>query len=275
MTGVSTARTPGGQGGFPLAARSLTVGYDERGVLEGLDLEIPAGELTVVVGPNACGKSTLLRALSRLLRPASGSVLLSGEDIHSLATKEVARRLGLLPQTAVAPDGITVEELVARGRSPHQTILARWSHADEAAVEQAMAATDTVHVRRRYVDELSGGQRQRVWIAMALAQETELLLLDEPTTFLDVAHQVEVLELVDRLRAQGRTVVVVLHELNMAARYATHLVAMKDGRVLAQGAPADVLTETMVEEVFDLACRVLPDPDTGTPVVLPGRRRQT
>ncbi|GAA1670117.1 ABC transporter [Citricoccus zhacaiensis] len=252
-----------------LSAEGLTAGYDDRTVLSGLDLQIPDGELTVIVGPNACGKSTLLRSMARLLQPASGRIVLDGQDIRRWPTKEVARRVGLLPQSSVAPEGITVADLVARGRYPHQSLLSGWSTEDERAVNEAMTATDITSLAARHVDELSGGQRQRVWIAMVLAQQTPLILLDEPTTFLDIAHQLEVLDLVAALRSEGRTVVAVLHEINMAARYATHLIAMRSGAVVAQGPPADILTEGLVHEVFGVRARIIPDPDTGHPVVLP------
>lgn len=253
-----------------LAAAGLSLGYGERLVVDDLTVTIPPGKVTVVVGANACGKSTLLRGLARLLAPRSGAVLLDGADIASRPTKDVARVLGLLPQTPIAPDGITVADLVGRGRYPHQGWLRRWTPEDDAAVAEALELTGVLDLAGRSVDELSGGQRQRVWIAMTLAQRTPLLLLDEPTTFLDVAHQVDVLDLLaDLNRDLGRTVVMVLHDLNLAARYAHHLVAMKDGRIVAEGAPADVVTEVIVEEVFGLRCRVVPDPVTGTPLVVP------
>ncbi|MBD9697943.1 ABC transporter ATP-binding protein [Flavimobilis sp. GY10621] len=253
-----------------LAAAGLSLGYGERLVVDDLTVTIPPGKVTVVVGANACGKSTLLRGLARLLAPRSGAVLLDGADIASRPTKDVARVLGLLPQTPIAPDGITVADLVGRGRYPHQGWLRRWTPDDDAAVADALELTGALDLAGRSVDELSGGQRQRVWIAMTLAQRTPLLLLDEPTTFLDVAHQVDVLDLLaDLNRDLGRTVVMVLHDLNLAARYAHHLVAMKDGRIVAEGAPADVVTEAIVEEVFGLRCRVVPDPVTGTPLVVP------
>ncbi|KZM33654.1 ABC transporter ATP-binding protein [Oerskovia enterophila] len=255
-----------------LHGTALDVGYDDRRVLEGVDVAIPDGSFTVIVGPNACGKSTLLRALARLLRPTDGSATLDDRDVHAWHAREFARVVGLLPQTALAPDGITVADLVSRGRYPHQSLLSRWSRADERAVADAMAATGVTDLRDRALDELSGGQRQRVWIAMVLAQETQVLLLDEPTTYLDIAHQVELLDLVAELRAHGRTVVAVLHELNHAARYATHLIAMKGGRIVAEGAPEEIVTEELVEEVFGMPCRVIPDPDTGSPVVLPRSR---
>ncbi|MGW2601188.1 ABC transporter ATP-binding protein [Streptomyces klenkii] len=258
--------------GSRLAARDLTLAYEDRTVVDGLDLAVPDGEVTIVIGPNACGKSTLLRALGRLLKPARGTVLLDGEDLARIPTRTIAQSLGLLPQTPVAPEAITVADLVARGRQPHQRWWQQWSEADERAVADAMARTDTTALAERSVDELSGGQRQRVWIAMALAQETDLLLLDEPTTYLDISHQVEVLDLVRRLnRERGRTVVAVLHDLNQAARYADHLVAMKAGRIVAQGRPADIVTADLVREVFGLHAVVVPDPVTAGPLVIPGK----
>ncbi|MDH6464064.1 iron complex transport system ATP-binding protein [Micromonospora sp. A200] len=252
----------------------LTLAYERRIVAEGLSVSVPDGSFTVVIGPNACGKSTLLRALARTLRPRAGTVLLDGRDIHALPSRAVARTLGLLPQSSVAPDGITVADLVARGRYPHQGLLRQWSREDERVVAESMAATGVAELADRPVDELSGGQRQRVWIAMALAQQTPLLLLDEPTTWLDVAHQIEVLDLCARLHEeQGRTLVAVLHDLHHAARYATHLIAMRDGRVVAEGDPREVVTAELVQEVFGLPCRIVEDPETGTPLVVPATRR--
>ncbi|NKX93876.1 ABC transporter ATP-binding protein [Sanguibacter hominis ATCC BAA-789] len=264
-----------GPGHHTLAAERLTLGYGDRKVVRDLTVTVPTGRVTVVVGANACGKSTLLRGLARLLAPSDGAVLLDGKDITSLATRDVARVLGLLPQSPIAPEGITVADLVGRGRYPHQGWFRQWTPDDDAAVADALTQTGVLDLAGRSVDELSGGQRQRVWIAMALAQRTDLLLLDEPTTFLDVAHQVEVLDLLaDLNRDLGRTIVMVLHDLNLAARYADHLVAMKDGRIVAEGAPADVVTEETVAEVFGLASRVVPDPVSGTPMVVPiGRHR--
>jgi iron complex transport system ATP-binding protein len=254
-----------------LSTSALTLAYEDRTVVHDLDLAVPDGRVTVIVGPNACGKSTTLRALGRLLKPRSGSVLLDGEALTRLPTKKIAQQIGLLPQTPVAPEAITVADLVARGRQPHQHWWQQWSDADERAVTEAMERTDVAALADRSVDELSGGQRQRVWIAMALAQETELLLLDEPTTYLDIAHQVEVLDLVRQLNHdKDRTVVLVLHDLNQAARYADHLVAMKSGRIVAEGPPAEVVTADLVREVFGLDCVVVPDPVTGSPLIVPG-----
>ncbi|TNM34354.1 ABC transporter ATP-binding protein [Streptomyces sedi] len=253
-----------------LSTERLVLAYDGREVVRELSFEVPPGRFTAVVGPNACGKSTLLRGMARLLAPASGAVLLDGRAIHELSTREVAARLGMLPQSPLAPEGITVTDLVSRGRYPHQGWFRRWTAEDETAVAEALVATDVAELAARPVDELSGGQRQRVWIAMALAQHTDLLLLDEPTTYLDLPHQVEVLDLLTDLnRAEGTTVVTVLHDLNLACRYADHLVAMRDGRIVAQGAPAEVLTEDVVAEVFGMGCLLLTDPLSGTPMVVP------
>ncbi len=253
-----------------LRADGVQLAYDELTVVQELSLAIPDGKITVIVGPNACGKSTLLRALARLLRPAAGSVILDGEQIHRLPTKEVAKRLGLLPQTPIAPEGILVVDLVSRGRTPHQKLFQQWSEADERAVRSALEATSSMDLAERPVDELSGGQRQRVWIAMTLAQETDLLLLDEPTTFLDIAHQIDVLDLVERLNHhEGRTVVLVLHDLNLACRYADYIVAMHDGAIVAAGEPASVITADNVRDVFGLDCIVIDDPVSGTPLVVP------
>ncbi|WP_030485354.1 ABC transporter ATP-binding protein [Nocardioides aequoreus] len=253
-----------------LDVQSVTLGYGDRTVVEDLDLAVPPGRITAIVGANACGKSTLLRAMSRLLAPGAGQVLLDGKDLRRTPTKEVARKLGLLPQSPIAPEGIVVADLVSRGRHPHQRLVARWTPEDDAAVAEALAATDTTELADRPVDELSGGQRQRVWIAMALAQQTDLLLLDEPTTFLDVNHQVEVLDLLTDLnRLRGTTIVMVLHDLNLAARYADHLVAVRQGRLHSSGEPGQVLTAACVEQVFGMRSQVIPDPVSGKPMVLP------
>ncbi|MGW2720589.1 ABC transporter ATP-binding protein [Streptomyces sp. NPDC001492] len=257
-----------------LAAENATLAYDQRVIAEQLSVEIPDHSFTVIVGPNACGKSTLLRALSRMLKPSQGRVLLDGQVIQSMPAKKVARTLGLLPQSSIAPDGITVADLVGRGRYPHQGILRQWSAEDERVVQESMARTGVAGLADRHVDELSGGQRQRVWIAMALAQQTPLLLLDEPTTYLDIQHQIDVLDLCAELHEeQGRTLVAVLHDLNHAARYATHLIALRDGQVVAEGAPGDIVTAELVEEVFGLRCQVVDDPETGTPLVVPAARK--
>ena len=256
-----------------LAAEGVRLAYGDKVVVDDLDLQLTEGSFTAIVGPNGCGKSTLLRALGRLLRPTSGSVLLDGRAITSTPTREVAKVLGMLPQTPLAPEGLTVADLVARGRHPHQSWLRQWSGDDETVVTEALRWTDLTELADTPVDALSGGQRQRAWISMALAQGTDLLLLDEPTTYLDLAHQVDVLELVGRLHTErGRTVVVVLHDLNLAARYAQRLVAMKDGVLVAAGTPAEVLTEQLLADVFELEARVVPDPVTGTPMVVPVRR---
>jgi iron complex transport system ATP-binding protein len=252
-----------------LAGEHLRLAYDDLVVVEDLSIALPTEQITVIVGANACGKSTLLRALARLLAPRAGVVLLDGQEIRSLSTRVVAQRLGILPQQPIAPDGIVVADLVARGRHPHQRWFRQWSREDEAAVAHALAVTATADLADRLVDELSGGQRQRVWIAMALAQDTDLLLLDEPTTFLDLAHQVEVLDLLDSLNQAGRTVVCVLHDLNLACRYAHHLIAMKDGAVVAEGPPRAIVTSDLVDEVFGLEACVIPDPVAGTPLVIP------
>ncbi|QYC40376.1 putative siderophore transport system ATP-binding protein YusV [Nonomuraea coxensis DSM 45129] len=257
-----------------LSGAGLTLAYDQRVVATDLSVAIPDESFTVIIGPNACGKSTLLRALARMLKPKAGAVHLDGSVITSLPSKEVARRLGLLPQTSIVPDGITVADLVARGRYPHQKLMRQWSKADETAVTEAMRATDVAGLADRIVDELSGGQRQRVWLAMALAQETPILLLDEPTTFLDISHQIEVLDLCADLHEEGRTMVAVLHDLNQACRYATHLIVMRAGRIVARGDPREIVTPELVHEVFELRCEIIVDPQSGTPLIVPEARRR-
>ena len=261
-------------GSSRLRVENATIGYDRRVISRQLSVVIPDKSFTVIVGPNACGKSTLLRAMSRLLAPMAGQVVLDGRSINSYKAKEVARRIGLLPQSSIAPDGITVADLVARGRYPHQSFLRQWTDGDEQAVVSAMAATGVSELAHRLVDELSGGQRQRVWVAMVLAQQTPVLLLDEPTTFLDIAYQIELMELFTDLNQAGHTLVAVLHDLNHAARYATHLIAMRGGVIVAEGAPREIVTAELVEEVFGLRCMIVPDPVTGAPYVAPlGRSR--
>lgn len=253
-----------------LSAEAITLSYGDRTVVRELSTLIPTGKITVIVGANACGKSTLLRGLARLLTPNSGAVLLDGEPLHGLASKEVAKVLGLLPQSPTAPEGITVADLVGRGRYPHQGWFRRWTARDDEVVADALAATDTTELAARPVDELSGGQRQRVWVAMALAQDTDILLLDEPTTFLDLSHQIDVLDLLADLNTtRGSTIVIVLHDLNFAARYADYLIAMKHGQIVASGSPSEVVTEATVREVFDLDSRIISDPISGTPLVVP------
>lgn len=269
--------TAEGDGPQRLHARDLRLAYGERVVVDGLDLDVVDGTITSVIGPNGCGKSTLLRALGRLLPPKRGQVLLDGKQIHKMSTKQVARVLGLLPQSPVAPEGLTVADLVARGRHPHQSWYRQWSSGDEHSVAEALEMTGIGDLAERAIDELSGGQRQRAWLSMALAQGTDLLLLDEPTTYLDLSHQVDVLDLIGNLHDRsGRTVVMVLHDLNLAARYADRLVAMKDGAIVAGGTPKDVLTEELLADVFDLNARVIEDPVVGTPLVVPiGGRTST
>ncbi len=253
-----------------LQARDVRLGYGDREIVSGLDVSVPPGRITVIVGPNACGKSTLLRAMARLLPPTGGSVLLDGRSIQEMPTKEVAAVLGILPQSPSAPEGITVSDLVGRGRYPHQGWFRRWTAEDDEAVARALLSTDVLELADRPVDELSGGQRQRVWIAMALSQRTDILLLDEPTTFLDVSHQLDVLDLLTDLnRERGVTMVAVLHDLNLACRYADHMIAMKGGRILAEGRPRDIVTEELVGEAFGMRCTVLDDPASATPMVVP------
>jgi iron complex transport system ATP-binding protein len=252
-----------------LQAQSLSLAYDDALIINELNLELPKGKITALVGPNGCGKSTLLKGLARLLKPKNGSVLLEGKAIHQLQTRDLAKILGILPQGPQAPEGLTVRELVAQGRYPHQSWLKQWSTDDEAAVEHALELTHMTALADRPVDALSGGQRQRAWIAMTLAQETSLLLLDEPTTFLDLAHQLEVLELLKKLNHQGRTVVMVLHDINQATRYAHHLVALKTGGVVAQGKPTEMLSSALLREVFGIEADVLIDPRLGVPLCVP------
>jgi ABC-type cobalamin/Fe3+-siderophores transport system ATPase subunit len=258
-----------------LSAKDITARYDQRVIFQNLSIAIPDQSFTVIIGPNACGKSTLLRTLSNLLKPAAGHVLLDGKMINAYKSKEAAKKLGLLPQSSTAPDGMTVANLVAHGRYPYQNLIQQWTAEDEHAVMTAMELTKTTELDNRFVDELSGGQRQRVWIAMVLAQQTPLLLLDEPTTYLDISHQIDLLELFTDLNERGNTLVAVLHDLNHAARYATHLIAMKAGKVIAQGKPSEIVTAELVEEVFGLKARIIEDPETHTPLVVPLARERS
>lgn len=257
--------------------QNLSLTYDGKTIIvHQLDLNIQGGTITALVGPNGCGKSTLLRGISRLLKPKTGVVHLDGRDVHALRAKELARQLGILPQSPVAPEGLTVHELVAQGRYPHQSWLQQWSREDERIVEQALTTTNLTMFADRPVDTLSGGQRQRAWIAMALAQQTDVLLLDEPTTYLDMAYQVDVLDLLDDLNAQGRTIIMVLHDLNQAARYADHIVALRGGQIVVQGTPNEVMTPSTIHQVFGLHTQIIADPVAGTPMCIPiGRRGRT
>jgi len=255
---------------------NLSLSYDKDTIIvHELNLRIRQGAITALVGPNGCGKSTLLRGLSRLLKPVSGGVYLDGGDIHTMNAKDLARQLGILPQSPIAPDGLTVHELVAQGRYPHQSWFRQWSREDERIVQEALDITNLTLFADRPVDTLSGGQRQRAWIAMALAQQTDVLLRDEPTTYLDLAYQMDVLDLLDDLNAAGRTIVMVLHDLNQAARYADTMIALRGGQIVAQGTPVQVMTPDTISQVFGLKAQVVPDPITGTPLCVPvGRRSQ-
>lgn len=268
-TGTKTGTESAVDDASRLAARGVTVGYGGRMVIDDLHVTIPPGVITTIIGSNGCGKSTLLRTLSRLLKPTKGSVVLDGDDIARLRTRDVAKKLGLLPQAPVAPEGLTVADLVARGRHPHQSWLRQWSSDDAAVVERALAMTGVSDLADRPVDALSGGQRQRVWISMTLAQGTDLLLLDEPTTYLDLAHAIDVLDLVDDLHESGCTVVMVLHDLNLATRYSDNLVVMRDGAILAQGHPRDVVTAELLYEAFGLRAKVIDDPVGDRPLIVP------
>lgn len=260
---------------YAITASGLRVGYGGREVVSDVDLALRAGSVTAIIGPNGSGKSTLLRTLSRLLTPDEGSVAVAGRPLSGMRTRDIAKSMAFLPQAPIAPEGMTVGELVARGRHPHQSLLRQWSTRDAAEVEAALELTGLADLADRDVQTLSGGQRQRAWIAMSLAQDTGILLLDEPTTYLDIAHSVEVLDLVDHLCVDlGRTVVMVIHDLNLAIRYADDLVVLHEGRIAAQGAPERVVTERLLETVFGLSARVVADPVSGRPLVVPvGRRR--
>lgn len=253
---------------------NLSLSYDgNTTIINELNLDIQMGTVTALVGANGCGKSTLLRGISRLLKPAKGAVYLDGQQVHSMKARDLAKQLGILPQSPTAPEGLTVHELVAQGRYPHQNWFQQWSREDERIVNEALATTDLEAFADRPVDTLSGGQRQRAWIAMALAQQTDILLLDEPTTYLDMAYQVDVLELLAELNDKGRTIILVLHDLNQAARYADTIVALRNGSILAQGTPKEVMTSEQIHAVFDLETHVITDPITGTPMCIPLRRK--
>ncbi|MGA9872992.1 MAG: ABC transporter ATP-binding protein [Rhodococcus sp. (in: high G+C Gram-positive bacteria)] len=253
-----------------LVAHNLTLGYGDRTIIENLDLQVHTGVITTVIGPNGCGKSTLLRSLGRLLKPKHGKVVLDGKAISGMRTKDVARVLGMLPQAPTAPEGLTVGDLVSRGRHPHQSWIRQWSSDDESEVANALELTGVGDLADRPVDELSGGQRQRAWISMALAQGTDILLLDEPTTYLDLAHSMEVLDLVDRLHEElGRTVVMVLHDLNLAVRYSDQLIVMSQGKIVGSGRPQDIISEELLLDVFGLEARVIDDPVSDRPLIVP------
>ncbi|UXH43615.1 ABC transporter ATP-binding protein [Rossellomorea vietnamensis] len=253
-----------------LQTKDLTLSYGERTIIDELNIDIPQGEISVFIGGNGCGKSTLLRSIARLLKPKHGSVLLDGEAISRLSTKEVARKMAILPQSPTAPEGLTVLQLVKQGRYPHQTWLKQWSQKDEEIVQDALKATKMEELQHRKVDELSGGQRQRAWIALTLAQDTDIILLDEPTTYLDMTHQIEILDLLFELNEkEQRTIVMVLHDLNLACRYAHNIVAIRDKQIYAQGKPEEVISCELVKNVFDMDCQVSRDPLFGTPLCIP------
>lgn len=253
-----------------LHTEALELAYDSNVIIQHMNVSIPSGKITALIGPNGCGKSTLLRGLARLLQPRKGAAYIDGKAIHQMPTRELAKQLGILPQSPIAPEGLTVMELVAQGRYPHQSWFQQWSEQDEQAVEKALEITGMSEFRTRPVDALSGGQRQRAWIAMTLAQETPVILLDEPTTYLDLAHQVEVLQLLEQLnKEQGRTVVMVVHDLNHATRHAQHVIAMKAGKIVAAGVPNEVVTSELLQEVFGIDADIVPDPRTGVPLCIP------
>ncbi|NOU99846.1 ABC transporter ATP-binding protein [Paenibacillus planticolens] len=253
-----------------IEAQHLTLTYGDTSIYEDLDIAIPKGKITVFIGSNGCGKSTLLRSLARLLKPTNGSILLDGQEIAKLPTKEIAKRLSILPQGPVAPEGLTVLQLVKQGRYPYQSWLQQWSAEDEEMVTKALKATNMQQYADRSVDSLSGGQRQRAWIAMTLAQGTDTILLDEPTTYLDMSHQIEVLDLLFELNAkQQRSIVMVLHDINLACRYAHHIVAIHNKKIAIQGKPEDIITEETIQTVFQMDCQIIQDPLFGTPLCIP------
>lgn len=254
-------------------ADQIVAGYDHKTILHGISLVIPSNKISVMIGANACGKSTLLKTLARLIKPTSGTVTLDGKPISKIPPKQLARVVGLLPQSPIVPEGISVADLVGRGRFPHQSLLSGWTKKDVEAVAEAMEIMNITELANRNIDELSGGQRQRVWIAMALAQQTDILFLDEPTTFLDITYQVEILDLLTDLnRKKGTTIVMVLHDINLSARYADYIFALSQGKLLAEGKPAEVITSSLVKDIFGLDCTVIPDPISGSPMVIPKGR---
>jgi len=251
-------------------ARDLVAGYDDRIILDHISLEIPSNQISVIIGANACGKSTLLKTLARIIKPKSGEVLLDGQPIHKIPSKQLARVVGLLPQSPIVPEGITVADLVGRGRYPHQSMFGTWSRKDYEAVAEAMEIMRITDLANRPIDELSGGQRQRVWIAMALAQQTDILFLDEPTTYLDITYQIEILDmLTDLNRRYGTTIVMVLHDINLSARYADYLFAVRQGKLVAEGKPSEVITSELIKDVFGLDCTIIQDPISNSPSVVP------
>ncbi|UFT99567.1 ABC transporter ATP-binding protein [Radiobacillus kanasensis] len=251
-------------------AEQVVAGYDHKTVIHDISLEIPSNKINVIIGANACGKSTLLKTLARLIKPTSGNVTLDGKPINKFPPKQLARMVGLLPQSPIVPEGITVADLVGRGRFPHQSLFSGWSKKDYEAVAEAMEIMNITELGNRHIDELSGGQRQRVWIAMALAQQTDILFLDEPTTFLDITYQVEILDmLTDLNRKHGTTIVMVLHDINLSARYADHIFALHQGKLVAEGEPSNVITSNLIKDIFGLDCTVVEDPISGSPSVVP------
>ncbi|MCM3651538.1 ABC transporter ATP-binding protein [Metabacillus litoralis] len=261
---------------YSIETNALTLSYGDTIIINELNVKIPKGEITVFIGSNGCGKSTLLRSIARLLKPKEGSVLLEGKAVAKLPTKEVAKQLAILPQGPVAPEGLTVLQLVKQGRYPYQSWLKQWTEEDEAAVKSALEATRMQDFAERPMDSLSGGQRQRAWIAMTLAQKTDIILLDEPTTYLDMTHQIEILDLLFELNErENRTIVMVLHDLNLACRYAHNIVALKDQKIYAEGRPEEIITASLVQNVFQMKCEIMVDPLFGTPLCLPyGRGRR-
>ncbi|TDQ34634.1 ABC transporter ATP-binding protein [Aureibacillus halotolerans] len=254
-------------------AENIVAGYDHKTVIHDVSLEIPSHKISVMIGANACGKSTLLKTMAKLIKPTSGDITLDGQPIRSLPPKQLARVLGLLPQSPIVPEGISVADLVGRGRFPHQSMFGTWTKKDTEAVAEALDMMNIAELANLHIDELSGGQRQRVWIAMALAQQTDILFLDEPTTFLDITYQIDILDLLTDLnRKHGTTIVMVLHDINLSARYADYIFALHQGRLMAEGKPSQIITSTLINNIFGLDCTVIEDPVSGTPFVVPKGR---